>query len=107
RGRRRPVPSARFRRATPALHRGPRRHGSGGDRRVVVRGPFACRSETRAVGRWSLHDNRLLLGAVACELALLVAFLALPPVAHVLGHAAPTALGWALAALVVPAVLLV
>ena len=59
------------------------------------------------MGRWSLHDNRLLLGAVACELALLVAFLALPPVAHVLGHAAPTALGWALAALVVPAVLLV
>jgi hypothetical protein len=51
---------------------------------------FAGRSETRPVGRWSWRGNRLLLGAVACELALLGVFLALPPVAHVLGHVTPT-----------------
>jgi hypothetical protein len=67
---------------------------------------FACRSEHRPVGRWSLHGNRLLLVAVATELVLLAGFLAVPAVAGVLGHAVPTALGWALAALAVPAVLL-
>jgi magnesium-transporting ATPase (P-type) len=68
---------------------------------------FACRSETRPAGRWSLRGNRLLLGAVACELVLLGVFLGVPPVAEVLGHAPPTPLGWALAALAAPAVLLV
>jgi hypothetical protein len=33
-------------------------------------------------------------------------FLTVPPVAGVLGHAVPTTLGWALAALAVPTVLL-
>ena len=33
-------------------------------------------------------------------------FLAVPPVADVLGHTVPTTLGWALAALAVPTVLL-
>lgn len=77
---------------------------------VVVLGQlanaFACRSERRPIGRWSWHGNRLLLAAVASELVLLVVFLAVPPVANVLGHALPTPLGWALAALAVPAVLL-
>ena len=67
---------------------------------------FACRSEHRAVGSWSLRGNRLLLWAVASELVLLAVFLAVPPVAGVLGHAVPTTLGWALAALAVPTVLL-
>ena len=48
---------------------------------------FACRSEHRAVGSWSLRGNRLLLWAVASELVLLAVFLAVPPVAGVLGHA--------------------
>jgi magnesium-transporting ATPase (P-type) len=77
---------------------------------VVVLGQlanaFACRSETRPVGRWSFSGNRLLLGAVACELLLLAVFLAVPAVATVLGQALPTALGIGLALLVVPAVLL-
>jgi magnesium-transporting ATPase (P-type) len=77
---------------------------------VVVLGQlanaFACRSERRPVGRWSLSGNRLLLGAVASELVLLAVFLAVPPVADVLGQALPTPLGWGLALLVIPAVLL-
>ncbi|MBW0118581.1 cation-translocating P-type ATPase [Pseudonocardia abyssalis] len=75
---------------------------------VVVLGQlanaFACRSERRAVGPWSLRGNPLLLGAVAVELALLAVFLLVPPVPGVLGHAAPPPLGWALAALAIPAV---
>ncbi|MGI5132851.1 cation-translocating P-type ATPase [Pseudonocardia sp. CA-107938] len=67
----------------------------------------ACRSESRPVGRWTLRGNRLLAVAVAVELAVLAVFLAVPPVAAVLGQSVPTALGWALAALAVPAVLLV
>ncbi|MFB9385619.1 cation-translocating P-type ATPase [Pseudonocardia petroleophila] len=77
---------------------------------VVVLGQlanaFACRSERRPVGRWSLSGNHLLLGAVAAELVLLGVFLAVPPVAGVLGHTVPTPLGWGLALLVVPALLL-
>jgi magnesium-transporting ATPase (P-type) len=78
---------------------------------VVVLGQlanaFACRSEHRPVGRWSLRGNRLLLGAVLSELALLAVFLTVPGIANVLGHAVPPGLGWALGLLVVPAVLLV
>ncbi len=77
---------------------------------VVVLGQlanaFACRSERRPVGRWSLSGNRLLLGAVASELVLLAVFLAVPPVADVLGNTVPTPLGWGLALLVIPALLL-
>ncbi|GAA0808225.1 cation-translocating P-type ATPase [Spirilliplanes yamanashiensis] len=67
---------------------------------------FACRSASRPVWRQRLLGNRLLLAAVAVELALLVAFLAVPPVAGLLGGTLPTALGWAAAVLVVPAVVL-
>jgi len=67
----------------------------------------ACRSERRRVGRWTLHGNPLLAAALAVELVVLGVFLFVPQVAGVLGHAAPTPLGWALAALVVPAVLVV
>jgi magnesium-transporting ATPase (P-type) len=84
---------------------------SGGAFTVVVLGQlanaFACRSEHRPVGRWSLRGNRLLLGAVLSELVLLIVFLAIPPIAAVLGHAMPPVGGWLLALLVVPAVLLV
>ena len=67
---------------------------------------FACRSETRPIGVWSLRGNRLLLGAIACEVVLLGVFLGVPPVADVLGQSVPTALGWVLAALAAPAVVL-
>jgi magnesium-transporting ATPase (P-type) len=67
---------------------------------------FACRSATVPPWRLGWTTNRLLLGAVAVELAALAAFLVVPPIADLLEHAAPP-----LAALVVafgagPAVLL-
>jgi magnesium-transporting ATPase (P-type) len=68
---------------------------------------FACRSEHRPAGWWSLRGNRLLLVAVVVELGLLAVFLAVPPIAGVLGHSLPSAAGWGFAALAVPAVLLV
>ena len=66
---------------------------------------FACRSEHRPVGRWSWRGNRLLLAAVGVELALLAVFVGLPPLAALLGHGLPTAVGWMLAAAAAPAVL--
>jgi len=66
---------------------------------------YACRSATRPAHRLGWTRNRLLTAAVAVELALLAAFVGLPVLARALDHAAPTALGWALAACAVPAVL--
>ena len=54
-----------------------------------------------------LTGNRLLLGAVAFEVVALIGFLAVPPVAAALELRLPSLLGWAVAALAVPAVLLV
>jgi len=68
---------------------------------------FACRSLTRPVWRVRLLANRLLLWAVAAELALCGVFLFVPPVARVLGQGPPTALGWSLALAAVPVLLLV
>jgi calcium-translocating P-type ATPase len=64
----------------------------------------ACRSEDRPFYRLPV-GNRLLLVAIAAELAALLVFLALPPLPTLLGGSFPSALGWALAALTVPAVL--
>ena len=64
----------------------------------------ACRSEDRPFYRLP-GGNRLLVGAVAVELVALLAFLALPPLPTLLGGTFPSALGWGLAALAVPAVL--
>jgi len=50
--------------------------------------------------------NPLLLGAVVVKLGMLAVFVGVPPVARLLGGGWPTPLGWALAALAVPAVLL-
>ena len=58
---------------------------------------FVCRSTTRPVWRLALLSNRLVLGAVAAEAVLLLAFVGSPPVADVLGGAWPPALGWAMA----------
>ncbi|MEO6086862.1 MAG: cation-transporting P-type ATPase [Umezawaea sp.] len=68
---------------------------------------FACRSGSRAVVRVGLLGNRLLGWAVLVELVLLLAFLGVPPVADLLGGTFPSALGWALAACAIPAVLVV
>jgi calcium-translocating P-type ATPase len=67
---------------------------------------FACRSETSWAGRMLRTPNPLLWLAVLVELALLPVFL-VGPLAGQLGGSWPDALGWALAALAVPAVLLV
>ncbi|GAA1331496.1 cation-translocating P-type ATPase [Saccharothrix algeriensis] len=66
---------------------------------------FACRSATRPVTTW--RGNRLLLGAVAFEVAVLLLFLFVPPLPHLLGGSPPSAAGWALAAAAIPVVLLV
>jgi hypothetical protein len=66
---------------------------------------FACRSETRWVGRIDLRSNPLLIGAVAVELVLLAVFLA-PPLAGVLGGSPPPPLGWAVALMAPVAVVL-
>ena len=66
---------------------------------------FACRSTTRWPGSLGWTTNRLLLGAVAAEFLALGAFLFVPPVASLLGHAPPPLWGWAVATLAIPAVL--
>ena len=68
---------------------------------------FACRSTSRPVWRMDPRRNRLVLAAVAAEVVLLVAFLSLPPLPDLLGGGWPTPLGWALAALAVPVLVLV
>ncbi|GGP75720.1 cation-translocating P-type ATPase [Saccharothrix coeruleofusca] len=65
---------------------------------------FACRSATRPVT--TLLGNRLLIGAVLFELAVLALFLYVPPLPDLLGGSAPTPLGWLLAAVAIPVVLL-
>ena len=66
---------------------------------------FACRSATRWPGSVGWTGNRLLLGAVTIELAILAGFLLIPPVASILEHAAPPTAGLAVALLTAPAVL--
>ncbi|TMS00347.1 cation-translocating P-type ATPase [Nonomuraea basaltis] len=67
---------------------------------------FACRSESRWIGRLSWRTNPLLLGALAFEAIMLLLFLGLPAVAGVLGGAFPPPAGWALAALAIPVMIL-
>ena len=59
---------------------------------------FACRSTVRPVWRQDLLGNRLVVGAVAGELLLLLVFLGVPMLSHLLGGSWPSALGWGLAA---------
>jgi magnesium-transporting ATPase (P-type) len=66
---------------------------------------FACRSASRWAGALGWTRNRFLLASVAVELALLVAFVFVGPLATLLGQAPPSALGWAAALLAAPAVL--
>jgi calcium-translocating P-type ATPase len=66
---------------------------------------FACRSTTRWPGALGWRTNPYLLGAVVAELLLLAAFLYIPPLARVLGHAPPGHTGLGTALLAFPAVL--
>lgn len=66
---------------------------------------YACRSATRSVPRVGLRGNRLLLWAVAFELAVLAVFLFVPPLPQLLGGSAPSALGWGLAVATIPVVI--
>jgi len=59
----------------------------------------ACRSETVPAWRVHLAGNPFIVAAVLAELALLVAFVGLPPVADLLGGSWPPPLGWSLALL--------
>ena len=67
---------------------------------------FACRSAVRPAWVTSLRTNPLLIAAVGVELGLLLFLLYVPPVARLLGHAGPSAAGFAVAALAIPAVLM-
>jgi magnesium-transporting ATPase (P-type) len=67
---------------------------------------FACRSEVRWVGRLNWRSNPLLLGAVMAEIAALLLFIGIPPLARLLGGGFPSGLGWLAAAAAVPAVVL-
>ena len=67
---------------------------------------YACRSETRPFFVVDPRRNRLLIGAVITEVAMLLLFLGIPPVAAMLGGSWPNADGWILASIAVPLVLL-
>ena len=67
---------------------------------------FACRSQSRSIGRLDWPGNPLLLGAVTVEVAVLFLFVGVPPLARLLGGSFPSALGWLVAVLVIPAVFL-
>jgi len=66
---------------------------------------FACRSATMLPWQLGWGTNRLLLWAVAAELAVLAACLFIPPAAGLLGQAPPPAAGLLAASLAIPAVL--
>ncbi|KAA0235342.1 MAG: putative cation-transporting ATPase F [Acidimicrobiales bacterium] len=70
-----------------------------------VANAFACRSTTAFAWRLPLGRNRLLPFAIATELAMLVAFLFIGPLARLLEQAPPTAVGLLVALLAMPAVL--
>ncbi|MEV6878288.1 cation-transporting P-type ATPase [Amycolatopsis sp. NPDC051128] len=68
---------------------------------------FACRSESRWIGRIGWRGNPLLGYAIGFEVAMLAAFLLLPPLPALLGGTLPGWSGWAWALLAVPVVWLV
>jgi magnesium-transporting ATPase (P-type) len=71
-----------------------------------VANAFACRSTVRPVWKVGWTTNRLLLGAIVAELAMLAGFLSLPLFADLLDQAPPTWAGFATAMLAIPAVIL-
>lgn len=67
---------------------------------------FACRSQSLWPGKLGWFSNRFLVIAVACELLALIAFLYIRPLAALLGQASPNRIGFVIALLAIPAVLL-
>ncbi|MBI3214065.1 MAG: cation-transporting P-type ATPase [Mycobacterium sp.] len=67
---------------------------------------FACRSDKQPVWRIPLLTNPMLIAGVAAEIGILLVLLYVPPIAALLGQAGPPPLGYALAAVAVPAVVL-
>ncbi|BBZ06519.1 hypothetical protein MDOR_06880 [Mycolicibacterium doricum] len=72
-----------------------------------VANAFACRSATRPAWAVSMRTNRLLVAAIAVELAVLVILLYVPPVARLLGQAGPSVTGFTVALCAMPAVVVV
>jgi calcium-translocating P-type ATPase len=70
-----------------------------------VANAFACRSTVRPAWTLRWRTNRLLVGAIGAELGMLVAFLYVPPLAHLLGQTGPSWAGFLAALLAIPAVL--
>ena len=66
---------------------------------------FACRSTVRPAWAVGWTTNRLLLGSMLAELAMLGVFLYVPPIAELLGQAGPMAAGFGVALLAIPAVI--
>jgi magnesium-transporting ATPase (P-type) len=66
---------------------------------------FACRSARFWPGRLGWFSNRFLLLAVVGEVAMLASFLYFRPLASVLGHAPPNRVGFLMALLAAPGVL--
>jgi magnesium-transporting ATPase (P-type) len=71
-----------------------------------VANAFACRSTARPAWKVGWTTNRLLLGAIVAELAMLAGFLFIPPIADLLDQAPPPWAGFACALLAIPAVLI-
>ena len=95
------------RRCVPARVHTPRRVRSGIHRRGARSGRQRLRLPQHRPTGWRIGwtSNRLLLGAIAAELAMLAAFLYLPPLADLLDQAPPTWVGFVIAAFAIPAVL--
>jgi len=70
-----------------------------------VANAFACRSTARPVWQLGWATNRLLLGAVVAEIAMLAGFLYLQPLADLLDQAPPSLAGFAVALVAIPAVI--
>ena len=66
---------------------------------------FACRSARLTPWQLGWLSNRYLVIAVACEAAMLVAFLYVPFLARLLEHAPPNTIGYLVAVLAIPLVL--
>jgi magnesium-transporting ATPase (P-type) len=71
-----------------------------------VANAFCCRSTVRPAWKVGWTSNRLLLGAIVAEIAMLLAFLYIPPIADLLGQAPPTMAGLVVALMAMPAVLI-
>jgi hypothetical protein len=67
---------------------------------------FACRSSSVWPGQLGWLSNRYLVFALLCEGAMLAGFLYIAPLARVLGQEPPTFIGYLVALLAIPAVLL-